>query len=80
MSDLRHHCSRFSPLLAKASTRGVEVRCRDCKSLVLFPTTALLPLLLGVSTGAAAERAVMNVVSTNLDKPASSVFWSMNPR
>ena len=50
VTDLRHDCSRYTPLLAKATTRGIEIRCRDCKALVTWPTTALLPLLLGSST------------------------------
>ena len=53
MSDLRHDCSRYTPLLARVSTRGIEIRCRDCKAIAVWPTTALLPLLLGSSTVAA---------------------------
>ena len=52
MTDLRHDCSRYVPLLARVSTRGVEVKCRDCRSVVTFPTSELVPVLLGLSTAA----------------------------
>ena len=28
--DLRHRCSRYEPLLARVSTAGVAIKCRDC--------------------------------------------------
>lgn len=47
MRDLRHDCSRYTPLLARASSSGVSIKCRDCRGVVVFPSTMLLPILLG---------------------------------
>ena len=45
--DLRHRCSRYEPLLARVSTAGIAIKCRDCRGVVTFPTTMLLPILTG---------------------------------